>query len=118
MHGVDLRFDATDHLHRATVCDVTDEDSLAPLVSGIAEECGRIDGLVNNAGISLEGSDPQSRDDFLQTLSVNTLAPFRLGWLAAQAMERPGGLDREHHEPRRPPGLPARTPPTRRRRRR
>ena len=58
VHGVDLRFDATDHLHRATVCDVTDEDSLAPLVSGIVEDGGRIDGLVNNAGISLQASDP------------------------------------------------------------
>jgi len=91
VHGVDIRFDATDHLDRATVCDVTDEDSLAPLVSGIVEDGGRIDGLVNNAGISLQSDEPHGRDDFLQTLSVNTLAPFRLGWLAAQAMKPQGG---------------------------
>ena len=91
VHGVDLPFDATDHLHRATVCDVTDEGSLAPLVSGIVEDRGRIDGLVNNAGISLQATDPHGRGDFLQTLSVNTLAPFRLGWLAAQAMKPPSG---------------------------
>jgi 2-dehydro-3-deoxy-D-gluconate 5-dehydrogenase len=91
VHGVDLRFDATDHLHRATVCDVTDEGSLARLVSGIVEDRGRIDGLVNNAGISLQASDRYSRGDFVQTLSVNTLAPFRLGWLAAQAMKPPRG---------------------------
>jgi NAD(P)-dependent dehydrogenase (short-subunit alcohol dehydrogenase family) len=91
VHGVDLRFDATDHLHRATVCDVTDEGSLARLVSGIVEDRGRIDGLVNNAGISLQASDRHSRGDFVQTLSVNTLAPFRLGWLAAQAMKPPRG---------------------------
>jgi 2-deoxy-D-gluconate 3-dehydrogenase len=91
VHGIDLRFDATDHLHRATVCDVTDEGSLPELVSGVVEDGGRIDGLVNNAGISLPGSDGQSRDDFVQTLSVNALAPFRLGWLAAQAMKPPAG---------------------------
>jgi NAD(P)-dependent dehydrogenase (short-subunit alcohol dehydrogenase family) len=91
VHGVDLRFDATDHLHRATVCDVTDEGSLAALVAGIVEDRDRIDGLVNNAGVSLQSSDLQGRDDFLQTLSVNTLAPFRLGWLAAQAMKAPRG---------------------------
>ena len=91
VHGVDLHFDATDHLHRATVCDVTDDGALADLVAGVIEDSGRIDGLVNNAGVSLQGSDSQSRDDFVQTLSVNTLAPFRLGWLAAQAMKPPGG---------------------------
>ena len=91
VQGVDLRFDSTDHLHRATVCDVTDDDSLAGLVADIVEDSGRIDGLVNNAGISLQTSDPYSRDDFVQTLSVNMLAPFRLGWLAAQAMKPPGG---------------------------
>ncbi len=91
VHGVDLHFEATDHLHRATVCDVTDEDSLAPLVAGVVEDGGRIDGLVNNAGISLQSSDPYGRDDFLQTLSVNTLAPFRLGRLVAQAMKPRGG---------------------------
>jgi NAD(P)-dependent dehydrogenase (short-subunit alcohol dehydrogenase family) len=90
VHGVDLRFDATDHLHRAAVGDVTDESSLAPLIADIVEEGGGIDGLVNNAGISLQSSEPHGRDDFLQTLSVNTLAPFRLGWLAARAM-KPGG---------------------------
>ena len=60
-------------------------------MAGIVEDGGRIDGLVNNAGISLQASDRYDRDDFVQTLSVNTLAPFRLGWLAAQAMKPPGG---------------------------
>jgi NAD(P)-dependent dehydrogenase (short-subunit alcohol dehydrogenase family) len=91
VHGVDLHFDATDHLHRASVCDVTDDESLAKLVAGIVEDDGRIDGLVNCAGISLQASQPHSRADFVQTLSVNTLAPFRLGWLVAQAMRPPGG---------------------------
>jgi 2-deoxy-D-gluconate 3-dehydrogenase len=91
VHGVDLQFDATDHLQKATVCDVTDDDSLAELVSETVADSCRIDGLVNNAGISLQAGDLQSPDDFLQTLSVNTLAPFRLGWLAAQAMKPPGG---------------------------
>src|SRR4051794_14733181 len=42
VHGVDLHFDATDHLARATVCDVTDEGSLARLVSAVVEDRGRI----------------------------------------------------------------------------
>lgn len=92
VHGVDLHFDATDHLHRASVCDVTDEGALPPLISGVVEDEGRIDGLVNNAGISLQASEPHDRDDFVRTLSVNTLAPFRLGWLAAQAMEGGGSI--------------------------
>ena len=32
-----------------------------------------------------------SRNNFWQTLSVNTLAPFRLGWMVAQAMKLPEG---------------------------
>jgi 2-deoxy-D-gluconate 3-dehydrogenase len=91
VYGADLRFEETDHLHRATVCDVTDDGALARLVTDIVEEDGRIDGLVNNAGISLQASEGHSRDEFGRTLAVNTLAPFRLGWLAAQAMRPPRG---------------------------
>ena len=91
VYGVDLHYESTDHLHRARVCDVTDYSLVGGLVAGIVEDGGRIDGLVNNAGISLPASDRYDRDQFVQTLSVNTLAPFRLGWLAAQAMKRPAG---------------------------
>jgi 2-dehydro-3-deoxy-D-gluconate 5-dehydrogenase len=91
VYGVDLRYDSTDYLHHASVCDVTDDSSLDRLVTSIVDDCGRIDGLVNNAGISLPASDGYNRDHFVQTLSVNTLAPFHLGWLAAQAMKPPHG---------------------------
>jgi NAD(P)-dependent dehydrogenase (short-subunit alcohol dehydrogenase family) len=91
VYGVDRRYDSTDYLHHPVVCDVTDESSLDRLVSSIVEDRGRIDGLVNNAGISLPPSDRYSHDRFVQTLSVNTLAPFHLGWLVAQAMKPPKG---------------------------
>lgn len=91
VYGVDLHFESTDHLHRDRVCDVTDVDAVDRLVGEIVAERGRITGLVNNAGISVPSSDRYSRDQFVQTLSVNTLAPFRLGWRAAQAMKPPGG---------------------------
>jgi gluconate 5-dehydrogenase len=91
VYGVDLGYDSTDYLHHPSVCDVTDERSLDRLVTSIVEDRGRIDGLVNNAGISLPPSDRYSPELFVETLSVNTLAPFHLGWLAAQAMKPPHG---------------------------
>jgi 2-dehydro-3-deoxy-D-gluconate 5-dehydrogenase len=91
VYGVDLHYDSTDYLHQPRVCDVTDDSSLDRLVSSVVEDRGRIDGLVNNAGISLSASDRYSRDLFVQTLSVNTLAPFRLGWLVAREMKPPNG---------------------------
>lgn len=91
VYGVDLHYESTDHLHRASVCDVADESSVERLVSEIVAERGRISGLVNNAGVSLQSHDRYCPDQFAHTLSVNTLAPFRLGWRAAQAMKPPAG---------------------------
>lgn len=91
VYGVDTRYESPEHLDQATICDVTDETALARLLDRIVHERGRLDGLVNNAGISLPPGDSYSREHFLKTLSVNTLAPFRLGWMAAQVMKRPAG---------------------------
>ena len=91
VYGVDLQYDSTEISYHANLCDVTDETSMQRLIESIVKNRGRIDGLVNNAGISLPAADAYSRDHFLTTLSVNTLAPFRLGWMVAQVMKRPDG---------------------------
>jgi NAD(P)-dependent dehydrogenase (short-subunit alcohol dehydrogenase family) len=91
VYGLDLRYDSTEISYHPNVCDVTDETAVERLVESIVRDRGRIDGLVNNAGISLPAADCYSRDHFLTTLSVNTLAPFRLGWMVAQVMKRPDG---------------------------
>jgi NAD(P)-dependent dehydrogenase (short-subunit alcohol dehydrogenase family) len=91
VRGLDRRFESTPRGYDATTCDVTDDDALRALVDAVVREHGRLDGLVNAAGISLPPQESYSRDTFLDTLAVNTLAPLRLGRMAAEAMRIPVG---------------------------
>jgi NAD(P)-dependent dehydrogenase (short-subunit alcohol dehydrogenase family) len=43
----------------AIACDVTDEESLKQAFKTLADKAGRIDGLVNNAGIHLDGKSAE-----------------------------------------------------------
>jgi NAD(P)-dependent dehydrogenase (short-subunit alcohol dehydrogenase family) len=88
VHGLDVEYDSTERSYRATIGDVTDERSLRRVLDAIVAEHGRLDGLVNAAGIS-PAPDCYSREQLVETLSVNTLAPLRLSWMAAQIMKTP-----------------------------
>ncbi|MFV0459558.1 MAG: SDR family NAD(P)-dependent oxidoreductase [Actinomycetales bacterium] len=72
--------------------DMRDEDAVAGLVETVLERHGRIDGLVNNAGIAPAGKfvdqDPTIWRD---ALTVNVLAPMRLAQEAGRAMIAQGG---------------------------
>lgn len=87
--GIDRNNSDTDHpcyIHRAA--DVTDEDAVRECVAEIAEKYGRIDGLVNAAGI-WGGSRPfyeMDTDTFTRTMSVNTLGTFIVSKYAAREM--------------------------------
>jgi NAD(P)-dependent dehydrogenase (short-subunit alcohol dehydrogenase family) len=80
------------HAHPAR-CDLTDDGAPAALVRDAIDRFGRIDVLVNNAGVSepvpaLDESDEQ----FLDSLRVNLVAPFELARECARVMvERDGG---------------------------
>lgn len=79
------------------VLDVTDARSVADAVAGVHKRFGRIDVLVNNAGVSLDGSrapvgsvldvDP---DIVARTLDANTLGPLRLIQAVVPLMRRQG----------------------------
>jgi len=72
-------------------CDVTDADDRERLVDAVMERHGRIDGLVNNAGMGATGPALQlGAEDFARVLNLNLTAPFALSCLVAQAM-RAGG---------------------------
>jgi NAD(P)-dependent dehydrogenase (short-subunit alcohol dehydrogenase family) len=76
----------------AIVCDVGLEKDRERLVETTFERHGRIDGLVNNAGIDAFG--PASRTDpatFSRVLDVNLVAPFALSRLAVKRMREGGG---------------------------
>jgi len=76
----------------AVACDVTSETDRERLVEATFERHGRIDGLVNNAGVSAAG--PASRTEpetFARVLDTNLVAPFALSRLAARRMRDGGG---------------------------
>jgi NAD(P)-dependent dehydrogenase (short-subunit alcohol dehydrogenase family) len=75
--------------------DVLDAASIAAAVQSVRARHGRLDLLVNNAGILLDGDshildlDP---DRFRQTLECNTLAPLRIAQAFVPLMHRGGRI--------------------------
>ncbi len=59
--------------------EVTDPDHIASLVSYLETTFGKLDVLVNNAGISLEwDGEPTNADKIRRTLEVNLIAPYAI----------------------------------------
>jgi NAD(P)-dependent dehydrogenase (short-subunit alcohol dehydrogenase family) len=74
------------------VCDVTDEADRQWLVSDVLERHGRIDGLVNNAGMGATGPALRTPvEAFKRVLEVNLVAPYALSCLVAKHMRDGGG---------------------------
>src|SRR5215831_16173358 len=73
-------------------CDVSDAEAVTAAIDGIARHFGRLDALVNNAGIAafaplLETSD----EDWNRILAVNLTGPFICTKAAAPLMREHGG---------------------------
>ena len=64
------------------VADVTDEASIQRTFAAVAERCGQLDAIVNNAVIYLDGSRPGIEDADLsicaRTFEVNAVGPLRV----------------------------------------
>lgn len=73
-------------------CDMRDDASVAALVPEVIARHGRIDGLINNAGIAPAGKfatqDPQIWKD---AMTVNVIAPMMLAQAAGVHMIKQGG---------------------------
>lgn len=76
---------------RSAVLDVTDEHAVEEAVGAMAEQFGRLDGLVNSAGI---GADMPALDTpvdlFRKILDVNVLGTFLVSRAAARRMQARG----------------------------
>jgi len=76
----------------AIACDVTDAGDRERLVETVMDRHGRLDGLVNNAGIGATAPALKtSAEAFARVLDVNLTAPFALSGLAASRMRANGG---------------------------
>jgi NAD(P)-dependent dehydrogenase (short-subunit alcohol dehydrogenase family) len=76
----------------AIACDVTLAGDRDRLVETVMEKHGRLDGLVNNAGVGVTGPALKtSPETFARVLDVNLTAPFALSCLAASRMRANGG---------------------------
>ena len=59
--------------------DFADPDAPAAVIADVIERAGRLDVLINNAGVMREGTaEEMSLDDWQATLAVNLTAPFLL----------------------------------------
>jgi len=74
-------------------CDVTDEGSCKELIEGAVEAFGRVDVLVNNAGIGyiMKPLQEVTKDEWLAVLGVNLMGAFLCTKYAAIQMEAQGG---------------------------
>lgn len=71
------------------VADVTNRDDIAMLIERVVLEFGSVDGLVNNAGISLASDNPYSDAEvYKKTMSINLDAVFYLSSLLCEHMAK------------------------------
>lgn len=76
----------------AVPCDVTDEAAVGALIAGAADRCGRVDVVVNNAGLGGNKPVPEMADDeWVRVLDVTLTGTFRCTRAAVRQMIAQGG---------------------------
>lgn len=79
---------------RAAVLDVRKADQIRSVIAGIERECGRLDIVVNNAGVNTIANrvtiDQFQRDEWDRILDVDLTGLFEVSRAAAQLMKKQG----------------------------
>ena len=76
----------------ALTCDVSDADAVAAAMTAVSRRFGRLDALVNNAGIAVFAPLLEtSNQDWNRILAVNLTGPFLCSKAAAPLMREHGG---------------------------
>ena len=85
--------EATGRTITAKQCHVGDWDALGVLADEVYEEFGRVDVLVNNAGMSplYESPSAVSEEFWRKVIDVNLTGPWRLSALVGERMKAAGG---------------------------
>lgn len=82
----------TDPDNEGIAADFRDPEAPAQVIAEVSRQAGRLDVLVNNAGIMREGTALETTPaDWAETLQVNLTAPFMLTKLALPHLIRAGG---------------------------
>ena len=91
--GID-KVDAPDWVGPFLNCDVSERDVVEAFVDEVFETYGRLDGLVNNAGVSIDARMPYTDEDRLNfdlMLNVNLKAAFNLSCYCKEYLSRSDG---------------------------
>lgn len=74
-------------------CDITDGESIEAAFETIKEQHDGLDGLVNNAGIHLDGPSAEfPAEDFRKVLDTNVIGPFSVAQAAYPYLRQSEGL--------------------------
>ena len=68
-------------------CNLEDENEIKSMVNEIINKFGKIDYLVNNAGIAIDTTfEDKNKENFVKTLNVNLIGPFLLSRIVGDIM--------------------------------
>jgi NAD(P)-dependent dehydrogenase (short-subunit alcohol dehydrogenase family) len=85
----DLRADGAPHADLAVAVDVADDESVRAGVERVAAEFGRIDIVVNNAGIGAQGTiEANADDEWHRVFDINVLGMVRVARAALPYLRR------------------------------
>jgi NAD(P)-dependent dehydrogenase (short-subunit alcohol dehydrogenase family) len=78
VYGIDIKFSKNNEIFKKIYCNITDQKKFSKICKQIFSNEGKIDVLINNAGITLSGkkNEPYHERNWQKTLDINLTAAF------------------------------------------